>query len=1043
LPAIAAFAKLERALRSGRLFVSAGTLAMPPHHRESPRRLCWAIARHSLAAASFVFSPAFVAPRSHALDANWLAPANGDWNVGSNWSTDPLAPTAAAADATIAAAGAPYVVQVTTPTTLDHVTINSPDATLEINSTTFTAIGGVDLAAGKLVLRGGTLKGTRVSGTGSLLVGNSSSVPTLDSVELAVGVDAGSLNLAGPNTLDNVTLSSRFGTITSGIGAGVRGTGRWQLGPDDLTTPSASFNFTLAGSRSFAIGPNVRLETGGVRATFSSPNGATLINEGVIAVHGPTERLTIARLRNMGVLHVAGGGQLIATIDDGVGRVEIGPGGYLSLSGDFYFSDVVAVGAGARLSVNDSGNPLSSPEPIDLRAGGQVFVSALSTVPRISSTGGEVIVNSGYTPNQLAQLPVTGDATVRMGLNGYVDMLNGTFDYSSLSHKFTPEGGSFRNGTLTGPAAPVALGLAGQTGGFSNVTLDVPGVIDQGQVNFSGGSTIARPLEVVGGKLLLADNWSNQAEIRVASGGTLQLNSLGTHFGSIDVTGGALAMAYPTTLAALLALPTGIPDVIEIASVLDLEEQLINLQSSPSRWRVGGELRHGVIVGEITGAPLTMQGNSRVLNDVELQTVRIEGAATLRDVTASGVHFAAASNLTVFGASTCVLTDCTIDGAMYLSGNAGDTTAVEFAGVTRLNGSLGGGHFGGRVRFGAGATLAGTGSIGNTDGRVQGVTVEIIDSQFTIPAGLALVSATPYDSTDKIVAPNTQLRIDGAVRAGFATNFNGNRTDSWTFDVAALETRGSVHVTRDGRIAMLGDQWRHSGAMMLDDGLVDAPQLIVDQGASVVGTGAIRVSNGLQVSGTVDVGAPISTLSVEGSVQSAPSARFKFDLGGTQPGAGYDQLLVTGAMSLGGELAATLASGFMPAKGDAFTLLTAELGLSSDFDAVILPALVPGLFWTQTYTGASFVLGVVSPDFNGDGDVDAEDLSIWSTAHSVSNSADADGDGDSDGADYLLWQRYYGSHATVPSGAAVPEPTCVALAAVVVLAAASRRGARI
>jgi hypothetical protein len=377
-------------------------------------------------------------------------------------------------------------VQVTAPTTLDHVTVDSPDATLEVNSTAFTAAGGVDLAAGKLLLRGGTLKNTRVSGAGSLLVANSFVVPTLDSVELALDVNAGSLNLAGPITLDNVTLSSRFGTLTTGAGAGVLGTGRWQLGPDDLTTPSASFNFTMAGSGLFAIGPNVRVETGGVRATFSAAGGATLVNEGVIAVSGFTERLTIARLRNNGVLQVANGGQLTASNVDSVGRVEIGSGGYLSLGGNLFFSNVVTVAAGAQLSVSDSVSPLSSGEPIDLQTGGQVFVFALSTVPRISSSGGEVVVNSGYTPSQLAQLPVTGSATVRMGPSGYVDMLNSAFNYAALPHNFRPAGSSFRNGTLTGPDTPIELGLAGQVGVYSNVTLDVPGVIHQGEVDFTG-----------------------------------------------------------------------------------------------------------------------------------------------------------------------------------------------------------------------------------------------------------------------------------------------------------------------------------------------------------------------------------------------------------------------------------------------------------------------------------------------------------------------------------------------------------------------------
>ena len=70
----------------------------------------------------------------------------------------------------------------------------------------------------------------------------------------------------------------------------------------------------------------------------------------------------------------------------------------------------------------------------------------------------------------------------------------------------------------------------------------------------------------------------------------------------------------------------------------------------------------------------------------------------------------------------------------------------------------------------------------------------------------------------------------------------------------------------------------------------------------------------------------------------------------------------------------------------------------------------------------------LSGDFDGDGDVDGDDLTDWKTSFGPGGGADADGDGDSDGADFLTWQRELSPASVVASGA-VPEPAAWMLAA--------------
>lgn len=84
-------------------------------------------------------------------------------------------------------------------------------------------------------------------------------------------------------------------------------------------------------------------------------------------------------------------------------------------------------------------------------------------------------------------------------------------------------------------------------------------------------------------------------------------------------------------------------------------------------------------------------------------------------------------------------------------------------------------------------------------------------------------------------------------------------------------------------------------------------------------------------------------------------------------------------------------------------------------------------------------------DFNNDGEVDSADLAHWKTAFGTTAGADADGDLDSDGQDFLAWQRNFGLSwedfvaPNIPTAAAVPEPSAVAILTMAALALAPLR----
>jgi hypothetical protein len=95
---------------------------------------------------------------------------------------------------------------------------------------------------------------------------------------------------------------------------------------------------------------------------------------------------------------------------------------------------------------------------------------------------------------------------------------------------------------------------------------------------------------------------------------------------------------------------------------------------------------------------------------------------------------------------------------------------------------------------------------------------------------------------------------------------------------------------------------------------------------------------------------------------------------------------------------------------------------------------------TLTAVGGSTV-----GDFNGDGNIDAADLTAWQAGFGATGvthiQGDADGDADVDGADFLTWQRASGATPASTLVANVPEPSTIALL-LTTLPFARRRTAR-
>ena len=150
----------------------------------------------------------------------------------------------------------------------------------------------------------------------------------------------------------------------------------------------------------------------------------------------------------------------------------------------------------------------------------------------------------------------------------------------------------------------------------------------------------------------------------------------------------------------------------------------------------------------------------------------------------------------------------------------------------------------------------------------------------------------------------------------------------------------------------------------------------------------------------------------------------------------FGSLEVAGSAALDGVLQVQLASGFVPANGDSFPILTAAGGISGSLSLASAPALSSGLQWDLDVHSTTVVLSVTSTgDYNGNGVVDAADYVLWRKSLGQSGAglaADGNGNGVVDAPDYDFWRARFGNVVAPGAGvgeiaAAVPEPATAML----------------
>jgi hypothetical protein len=141
------------------------------------------------------------------------------------------------------------------------------------------------------------------------------------------------------------------------------------------------------------------------------------------------------------------------------------------------------------------------------------------------------------------------------------------------------------------------------------------------------------------------------------------------------------------------------------------------------------------------------------------------------------------------------------------------------------------------------------------------------------------------------------------------------------------------------------------------------------QGGILQGFGTVTAN--VTSGGQVSPGLSPAILNETGNYTQSSTGSFTFEIGGLTAGTQYDRLAVTGTAALAGTLSGTLINGFVPAHGDAFTILTFA-SKTGTFTTLSLPPLAVGWYWITSYLPTSVVITAIH-DTDNDGVPDVTD----------------------------------------------------------------------
>lgn len=597
------------------------------------------------------------------------------------------------------------------------------------------------------------------------------------------------------------------------------------------------------------------------------------------------------------------------------------------------------------------------------------------------------LVHSGEISGA-AHLTVTDGRTLRQ---------TGTHTGTGRLHVVGSSSTLIIDGSTAAGSGGIVLGVSGDgfTAGFG--TLRGTGTIN-GNITAANSSSLVNNFIGSSGTLVVNGNIlgsGSSARLRFDTG-TVQANGL------ISSGAGAIfSVASGATVAGSGAIDVASDGKLSVSGVVDSSKTIqLNASSGGLNFSTNwggisggsGTINANISSqgGRILGSGLVINGNIEAVHSASQATLighygdvngarsslAINGTARFQegsggtnggiagDISGTGQILVEANTLVSFGGGAgltgAVITDvettvrggiggnATFNGLVRLEGgtlSAGSQMAlnreIRTTGTSRILSIASGTTFNGVTTIESGSLeirgiMEGTGSMTQNAGASfqLGDAATRMRLQLNAKGTLTGSSGARFENTVNLLGASLTgpLRMDAALNvidnqtstmlAGSTTTANGLTS----INDAVLRVLATATLTGSGALAV------GAGGVLDVQGLV-IKSTTVDELGAVRGIGTLRGQT--DVFGSVDPGNSAGTLNIDGRIDLKSTSTLTIEIGGTTPGSGFDRLAGAGSNPTanlgGGNLNLRLINGFVPNQGDQFQFLTGFTSITGSF----------------------------------------------------------------------------------------------------------------
>jgi len=359
---------------------------------------------------------------------------------------------------------------------------------------------------------------------------------------------------------------------------------------------------------------------------------------------------------------------------------------------------------------------------------------------------------------------------------------------------------------------------------------------------------------------------------------------------------------------------------------------------------------------EIEGITLTNTGGTLLGNEGE---IRIENGASILGGTLNTVGAG------LIRAETSTITDVTNLGRLQVQNG----TTMTVAGTTLQNE--------GTIEIGTGTTTATTMQFAGNVVFAGDGEVHMLNNNSTMATAVGITCTSGPDHSilgrglmngafvnqGVVRNDNTFLTINPA-GAGFSNQglLHVTGTGSTTINAANLFTNSNEVTVDGGRpLAVHGGPYRQTAGVTMVNGTLTATAGALIEGGVLQGNGTI--TGAVTNAGSIEPGNSTGILTVS-SLTQQPTGEVFIEIGGQNPGAGYDRLTVNGAAALNGTLRVALTGDYSPPLATVFTIMT-YASKTNNFTNLEIPCGFDGKAF-QVSVGPTSVQLTVVPAVIGD-----------------------------------------------------------------------------